>query len=373
MRYARSDEYPRISKFLDEFWAKQHVYVRTRSLFDWTFHRVTHWNPEQYSFALAEDETGLTGILGGIPFTFNHFGKTSPGVWIVNYVIRPDHRKGPAALQLLGIFRKPEFDPVIAFGINPATTAIYRVLRGRVLPEIPRLVMVLPEAQNRFATLLSIAHPEWTDARASEMAAFFTCKCHGKERVQANAELPANWDDVDWPDIAQKTVGAARDSEFLKWRYLDHPNFKYKLLSIAEGERHGLVVWRLETIQRNAENGRVDLDRIGRIVEFLPVSDANAEMLVGALVQDLRANDAVAADFYSFHGAARQHLQRLGFTPAALHPEGDAIPSRFQPLDGKGGGILSAMFLQQQLPECSDASDCPWYWTKSDSDQDRPN
>ena len=41
--------------------------------------------------------------------------------------------------------------------------------------------------------------------------------------------------------------------------------------------------------------------------------------------------------------------------------------------DGKGGGILSAMFMQTEVPACADAGDCPWYWTKSDSDQDRPN
>src|ERR1051326_9053143 len=116
-RYARLDEYPSISLFLHEFWDQNHVYCRERELFDWTF-------------------------------------RTSNGMWIVNYVIRPDHRKGSAALQLLSQFRKPEFNPVIAFGINPATSAIYRVLRGQVLDEIPRHVMVLPESEERMAGLL---------------------------------------------------------------------------------------------------------------------------------------------------------------------------------------------------------------------------
>jgi hypothetical protein len=31
------------------------------------------------------------------------------------------------------------------------------------------------------------------------------------------------------------------------------------------------------------------------------------------------------------------------------------------------------MFMQTEVPACADAGDCPWYWTKSDSDQDRPN
>lgn len=374
LRYARSDEYPAISKFLDEFWAKDHIYVRTPALFDWTFHRTTHWDTDQYSFAVAEDESGLTGILGGIPFTFNRFGKCFPAVWIVNYVIRPDHRKGPAALQLLGVFRKREFDPVIAFGINPATTAIYRVLRGRVLPEIPRLLLVLPEAQDRFAKILATAHPDWSGSRSAATAEFFTCPTRECRNVQATTELPKKWDEVDWPDIARTTIGAARDSGFLKWRYLQHPIFEYRLLAVPDGERRtGLLVWRLETIRRQTENGRADVDRIGRMVEYLPASEGNAEALVAAFIQDLRANNAVGADFYGFHGSGRRCLESLGFRAAALHPDGNAIPSRFQPLDGKGGGILSAMFVREELPECSDEIDCPWYWTKSDSDQDRPN
>src|ERR1700760_3338444 len=133
-RYANIDEYPKIASFLNEYWANNHVYVRDKPLFDWTF-KSDLWSESGYCFAMAEDNGELTGILGGIPFEFNTFGKPSSGVWIANYVIRPDHRKGSAALQLLSQFRKPEFNPVIAFGINPATSAIYRVLRGKVLDE----------------------------------------------------------------------------------------------------------------------------------------------------------------------------------------------------------------------------------------------
>ena len=49
------------------------------------------------------------------------------------------------------------------------------------------------------------------------------------------------------------------------------------------------------------------------------------------------------------------------------------LPSRFQPLDGKGGGIMSAIFLRDAKSPTQDDCECPWYWTKSDSDQDRPN
>lgn len=373
-RFARADEYPAIAEFLDKFWAKDHIYCRREDLFRWTFQRPGHWEEGQCSFSLAEDNGKLAGILGGIPFTFNAFGKTSRGVWIVNYVISPDHRKGPLALQLLGTFRRPEFDPVIAFGINPATSAIYRVLRGEVLPEIPRHFLVLPEARERMSHLLELAHPDWDRERVTNLASFFARPVSGVEAsCEPLRELPPRWDECDWPAIAQNTVGVARDADFMNWRYRQHPNFEYRFIAIPEGVRTGLAVWRLETIRRETEQGLEEVDKIGRLVEFLPASENNAMKLLATFVKELRAGGAFGADYYGYHGRTRQWLRQFGFSEAAAHADGPSIPTLFQPLDGHSGAILAAMFLKADLPRAWESDECSWYWTKADSDQDRPN
>jgi hypothetical protein len=371
-RYANLDEYPKIAGFLNEYWANNHVYVRDKPLFDWTFQSPQLWPDSGYCFALAEDNSELVGILGGIPFEFNTFGKKSPGVWIANYVIRPDHRKGSTALQLLSQFRKPSMHAVIASGINPATSAIYRVLRGEVLPYMPRRVAVFPGATDRMVKLLSVAYPDWPVERAQALACASSFKGSESEAVPCGSSLPATWDEIDWPAIAESTIGVARDSRYLAWRYLQHPRFEYRFVTIPEGTRTGLLVWRLETIRRSTANGLEDLDRIGRIVELLPASPENAQSLLRNCVSAMRAEGAFAADFYGFHAATNRHLDEAGFVETRKLTDGEHMPSRFQPLDGKGGGILSAMFLTGGGPSF-DESTCPWYWTKSDSDQDRPN
>ena len=371
-RYADLDEYPQIADFLDQYWAKNHIYVRDKKLFDWTFHRVSHWEEPGYSFAMAEDGEELVGILGGIPFSFNSFGTVSSGIWIANYVIRPDYRRGPTALQLLSVFRNMSRHAVVASGINPATSAIYRVLRGEVLPYLPRRVAVFPGATERMRKLLKIAYPDWDASRAAALAERLTLSTWPDVAVAAGSSLPANWDRVDWPAIAAKTIGAARDVDYLRWRYLEHPRFAYRLVTVAEGERTGLLIWRLETIRRAVGDGREDVDRIARIVELLPASDANAGRLLAAGLQAMREAGAFGADFYGFHSQTNCCLERAGFADTGKVPDGEHVPSRFQPLDGKGGGILSAMFLKEAAPSFT-GSDCPWYWTKSDSDQDRPN
>ncbi|MGH9697230.1 MAG: hypothetical protein ACRD5Z_24010, partial [Bryobacteraceae bacterium] len=240
-RYARLDEYPPIADFLNRYWAKDHIYVRDKELFDWTFQRASHWEEPGYSFALAEDGEDLVGILGGIPFSFNSFGTVSSGIWIANYVIRPDYRRGPTALQLLSVFRNLSRHAVIAFGINPATSAIYRVLRGEVLPYLPRRLAIFLGAEARLRNLLAIAYPDWEAARGRALAERFALGTAEESGIAAGASLPADWDRVDWPAIARQTIGAARDVDYLRWRYLEHPRFEYRIVTVSEGERTGLL------------------------------------------------------------------------------------------------------------------------------------
>jgi hypothetical protein len=370
-RYAQGDEYPRIAAFLNDYWAKGHIYVRDKDLFDWTFRRQTHWDESDYSFALAEDNGELVGILGGIPFGFNSFGNSARGIWIANYVIRPDHRRGPTALQLLGMFRRPSMQAVVAFGINPATSSIYRVLRGEVLPYIPRRVIVFPGATDRMIQLLRLTYSDWSPERATTLAERLSLDALPPAVTTYGEMLPVDWDTLDWPAIAAETIGTARDSQYLKWRYLEHPRFKYQIITVADGTRTGLLIWRLETIRRAAGETREDVDRIGRVLEFLPVSPDNARDLLAVGLRRMHDAGALGADFYGYHSEMNRYLDESGFVATSGIPDGDLIPSRFQPLDGKGGGILSAVFLQTPAPSFNGSS--PWYWTKSDSDQDRPN
>jgi hypothetical protein len=372
-RYVGLSEYPRVSKFLDEYWAKNHIYVREQSLFDWTFTRNKHWEDQTYSFAVAEDDGEIVAILGGIPFAFNCFGKSSKAVWIVNYAVRPDHRRGPAALQLLSTFRKPPFQTVVAAGLNPASTIIYKVLRGTVLPEMPRHFAVFPNAADRMADLLQLTYPDWSRERAASLSDAFVLVENDDQVVSHGTTVPASWDETDWSEIATKTVGAARDADYLNWRYVQHPCFKYSIITVPDGNRTGLAIWRLESIQQETPTGRVPVDRLARLVEFLPASQDNGRALMSALLGEVRAAGALGIDFYGYHGLTRSILQNIGVFSIEAHPDGALIPSRFQPLDTHGGGILNAMFVPEGLPSCTVEPNSPWYWTKSDSDQDRPN
>jgi hypothetical protein len=373
LRFAESDDYARISAFLDQHWAKNHVYVRSRQLFQWSFGQNQLWDRNGYSFALAEDRDKVVGILGGIPFIFNCLARASRGVWLANYMVRADYRRGSLALRLMNMFCRPPYSTAVAFGVNPTAIPLYQALRWRVLSEIPRHFCVLPPAEERLVRLLSLSYPDWPTGRAQTLARAFRVPEIAAATTDAGSVLPPQWDKNDWPNWAARTVGAARASDYLRWRYINHPCFAYHVITVPEGGRSGLLIWRLELMRRATPDGLEDIDRLGRIVEFLPTSRENAKALLSHLWQALFENDALGADYYGYHGEIRGWLHELGFRAVQEHRDGLAIPSRFQPLDGKGGRILSAVLASDEMPTCSSAVDCLWHWTKSDADQDRPN
>lgn len=372
-RYAQFSDYPRISRFFDQHWEKNYIYVRVPELFNWTFGRTDLWDDKGYSFALIENKGELVGILGAIPFVFNCMGQHFPAVWFANYMVHPEYRRGPLAMQLLGVFNRPPYRIKVVFGMNSRVVPIYQRMGWSTLQSIPRHFVILPHAVDRACNLLHSAQPHWDSTHIEELARYFTLNDIPPIAVPFVRALPPNWDIYDWPKIASRTAGAARDLNYLTWRYLKHPCFKYHTVAVAEGERTGLVVWRLETIRRATPHGREEVDKIGRLVEFLPVSRSNARNLLSVFFNDIKSANALGADFYGFHGESGGWLEELGFRRTEKHSEGESIPARFQPLDSRPSQILSAFLFEGQLPPCSSDQQCQWYWTKSDADQDRPN
>src|SRR5262245_31618321 len=221
--------------------------------------------------------------------------------------------------------------------------------------------------------LIRMAHPNCESDRAESLARLFTLKDVPRASVPVTRELPATWDSSDWPEIASQTVGAVRDLSYLTWRYLKHPCFKYHFLAVPDGRRTGLAVWRLESIHRNISNGAEEVDKIGRLVEFLPVSRSNAGQLLLAFWNQLRAADALGADCFGYHDGHKAWLEEFGFHAVEMDSNGSIIPARFQPLEPRTGTILSVLRAQDSFSLGSEAFDGIWYWTKSDADQDRPN
>lgn len=371
-RFAKSTDYPSIQEFLHQHWESNHVYVRMPEMFEWTFGKSHFLVDEPYSVILAEDKGELVGFLGGIPFVLNEHGKQKRGVWLANYLLRSDYRKGTLGFQLLNMFRNNRNNAVVSFGLSPATIPIYRILKADVLMDMPRHFMLFSHARHRMERFLQVAHPEWSHEKKDSLIKAFTAPRLPSKAVESSHGLPEEWDKQGWSLLAPQTVGCARNGAYLRWRFVNHPCFEYRIIAVDIEGQIGLAIWRLETIRGTSQQGQEDLEKIGRLVEFLAPSKDIATRLWDAYVSQLLAADVLGTDYYGFHGQTGKWLREMGFCCVDDHPDGHAIPSRFQPLDGRGGPLVSAVFLDADIPKCQSGPDCVWLWTKSDSDQDRP-
>ncbi len=390
------DQYPLAADFLHRYWAPHHIYTRDKALFDWTFHREGFAGGDTYTFAVAEQDGEVVGVLGGIPFRFNDRGRERPAFWLANWKLRDEFRRGTTGLDLLNHFYAPLDQVTISFGINPIVARLYNAMHWQVMENIPRYFAVHPGRADDFARLLHLANPAWPVGKGLTMARALLAQPARATSVAGFAPPdPAEWDQRSWASLRQELTGPVRDAAYLQWRYAAHPTFQYRFIQIADSaagvltggacpgnayqrerprQSIGLLVWRLETIRHKVGDQLHDVARIGRLVEFLPTSPQNASHLLAHLWDSLDAAGAFGCDCYLYHGKLGKWLADAGMHRLDDHPDGNAVPSRFQPLDAAGGQIRSAVSLRTPpFPAWPFSRDCNWYWTKSDSDQDRPN
>ena len=125
-----------------------------------------------------------------------------------------------------------------------------------------------------------------------------------------------------------------------------------------------------EIIRKVDSNGELeDYISIIRIVEFLPVSDTNAQKLMSMCLFEGAAEATVAVDFYCYNVELMQTLKRIGFFISS-RASGVHLPNHTQPI-ALGSDIRSTVKVFSGKGHAR--QDVGWYWTRSDSDQDRPN
>jgi hypothetical protein len=372
IRLLGRSEYDRASAFLNAHWQKNHIYCRDRSLFEWTFGQNPYWQDfDNFSVSMANAGDTDIGFLGIIPFSLNYHGKSKPACWLVNWKVRDDCRGTGAGLKLLKVFKDMGF-VTVSFGINDIIARLYRGLGWDLIDNIPRLLWVCPNAMERLRDLCALCGENIALDDLSALTSRTATENPVPHMMTLGDVSDSDWDTKGWTPHAENLTCCAREYRYLKWRYLQHPSFEYRTALLPEGDRIGMAAWRVETIHHRTMDGTIiPVDRIVRLVELLPTSAANMKTLLGKVRSDAIAVDAMAIDFYSYNSTFNAWAEEAGFVVVNRLPFGNALPSRFQPLDNKGGVIPSAVKVGLEPPSCQ--SPCDWHWTRADSDQDRPN
>lgn len=374
IRLANFEDHKSISLFIHENWKKNHAYVKSKSLFDWTFLENPNWdNSANYSISIAINSGTIDGMLGTIPFELNIYGKTFKACWLVNWLLVPHARKGRTGLKLLNIFNKDLKYNTISFGINDTVARLYLALKWQEMPPMPRMVWINPDFSREAEIILSELYPDANNDLIVKFVQSHSTNFKTINNLTLNSFKSISqkiWNKRGWDNAKVKTIGCSRDLKYLIWRYLNHPIYEYNSIVADDGINVGLLIWRLDRVNNFSETNSFSKSyQFARIVEFLPNSEFNALKLLSSFIECMKENCIQAVDFYCYNNEICNIISKIGFV-VSKESRGIQFPNYTQPLS-VGSPIRSAV----KLNYCNSSTDISedWYWTKSDFDQDRPN
>jgi len=352
----RADEVPALKEFIARSYGPTYVLGVNDDYFRWQYGGWTGTPAERYRLRLALVEGRIAGCLGYIPCDVNVAGQTLRGAWLANWMVAPEHRKlGVGPLLAREVAR--EFEITLALGANADAQNILARMGWTDFGMLQRYVAVLDRAAA--AVLCETGRLDWPGLEDGSAA---TRPTDGDvRRVETFAGAAQDlWDRLRGGDAA--LAGTRRTTEFLNWRYARHPQFSYRLFEISRnGQLQGFAVHRVEQAR--------DLPvRVSRLVEFVAEAEA-ADALLAAVLEDARAGQAVAMDFFCGSRGLNDLLARHGFL-GGDDQRTRQIPVLYQPIDRRRAGIRFLADLRQ-VPQATAIKQ--WYVTKSDGDQDRPN
>lgn len=311
--WCSTDEVPLVQELVDRYWQQGHVLARDEALLRWQY-RVPG-DDGRLSVLVARLDGRPVGFLGVIRTPFCRGGEILRGGWLATWTVAEEARESQAGLSLL-VEALRELEVVGCLGFNEQAEKIYRGLGFDVRTPLPRFVRLEPTGAPGPAV-------EWSE------------------------EAAERWERT-WRELAPGFVGTARDAAFLRWRYVEHPTYRY-VVRLAEDAR-ALVVHRVQEVEER---------RVVRFVEALGEPEAAAGLVALALSEN---EGSWLADFTCVNEAHAEPFVRAGFVPEASLPE--PPPDRFQPL-GRSPRGLGAAFHGVGAAEV--------YATRADGDQDRPS
>jgi hypothetical protein len=351
-----ADHIEELQAFIDEHWRRGHRLAYDAELLRWQ-HRFPN-DAERLSVLVAHAEGQIVGALGLILVLFGIRGRRSPGGWLTTWIATPVARESQAGLRLLQHALALPLGFVGTTGASETGLRIYRALGFSIRESIPRWVRVISDAA--LATLLGESCSVYSEPPPTALVG-------GALRVSTWSDAQAErWDELWEQRLAPQLIGAWRDTEYLRWRYLEHPRFTYvvRVAEDADGTLRGMTVHRVADVE--GADGRVV-----RLFELHGDVEAMRALVSDVIAISGRAG-AAYAEFFCSAGTVAEPLASCGFT---VEPEPmPTLPALIEPLNVELRGTLTGAFhaaVEQGEDQAVFESEA-LYVTRSDCDMDRP-
>jgi hypothetical protein len=364
-----------VGEFYHKHWKNDHVLYRDRRLLLWLYHDSAYARScgTGLTAKAAFEADRMIGIYIYIPFCLNLYGDRKRGCFLSAWWVDPENRNSPLGLRLLHELQfRSGFDACIA-GINTAVSQrLYERMGWAAHRVVPRLIFVLDDV-----LLRDLINERGLRSSLFESAQHALplqeCLRSGSDTASFEIAEPASfdefpraeWDEFYWKQAAPDNFGAARETDFLQWRYGDSPVFRYRtFLARRSGSLVGIAITREERVRDSNVNLVRLIDLVGE--------PAAAGALLSSVIHAGRQIGAAFVDFFCANEKLAQQLKTLGFVDAR-EPASEQywIPYLFQPIDHSRMSLSCAWWVKgMDMRAARSTTDI--YLTKGDHEFDRP-
>ncbi|KYG94256.1 hypothetical protein ABEW24_13935 [Paenibacillus jamilae] len=372
IRLFRRDETDLYMEAIDKIWRKSHILSKDKALADFMF-----YNTPQHEKYVGKENYGAIGVwedgkivgLGGLMlFEFNLNGETEAACNVTNSIVLEEYRSSMAGLLL---YAKPlDLYPFFCnfgiglskFSMRVSPAAISRDIVTQPIYKLDRMVGILDKKKTSEVLL------DGNENYLRNYGMVLKVTQYGDKTVRQEL-VKDRWDSFYYTHIAPKTISVSRNFEFLSWRYLNHPTFNYLVYTAQDqaGNYEGLFIARVESIVNNTA-------KILRIVEFISKNQDASIALANKIVEIGTEEAVLFADFYCTTDMFNFGLESVGFKKEFTSDDDKIVlPSRFQPVDLSVVNLNACLSFYGKKVKRLNLLNNNIYFTKGDSDQDRPN
>ena len=348
------DDLPLARAFADR-WIRPGYIVMDDALFDWQFLRPIDGDAHEPATFAVRSCDELTAIAFARRHTCRVGGRRVTGSWLHEWFA--DDRHPGSGMILLRRLLGDGFHG--AAGQSSLAQNVFSRLAPVCAFDLDRLYAVV-DAPATHALLVRTG----PDAMAT-----LTLRSVPNPRPGVSVEIPATFDetyDADWEAFAATlSVATDRSAGFMRWRYLDHPEFDYERRRVTTRTGAVWFVWREECVAGHPKP-------VARLCEAIGARAALVDAFP-ALFAELRDRNVAMVDWSGSHAATTAGLLAGGMRHVIVQPGFD-LPRLFAPLaDDPRKRINIAFALGRDADSEARFAHTGAYFTKGDVNQDRPN
>lgn len=328
IRLAELEDIPKIMKYIDINWKKDHIMSCDRKLFDYEF---VHGNEVDFVIAVHRKRKTIEAIFGFLRCSESRKGDIWGSFWHVR-----DNNQRLLGIELAKrVYTLTGCRSHIGNGANPNTTVpLRKVLFHDQTGKMKQYYWLNPRIKDyRIAEVIEPWNPQKKEGAPS----------YELVRFDSFEELNRHF------DIKKNTGLPYKDSWYFNHRYFMHPYYKYLVYGVSDGNRVQAIL-----VAREQElGGAVVL----RIVDFIG-EHRWIEGLYDALDHLAELNQYEYIDFFEY-GIPESCLECAGFQDRDKYQ--NIVPNYFEP------------FVRENIDIWVHFQKAGTTFFKADGDQDRPN